>query len=94
MKIKRHPIKNSEDVIVNKIGIDLFEKFYKNYTIKQWNLEANQLAPSVCGRIPVRTNEDDRYFTDKYQFMTKDGYTKMFEKMLSHKDIKILLNKD
>ncbi|MCH7826364.1 MAG: UDP-galactopyranose mutase [Bacteroidetes bacterium] len=94
VKIKRHPIKNSEDVIVNKIGIDLFEKFYKNYTIKQWNLEANQLAPSVCGRIPVRTNEDDRYFTDKYQFMPKDGYTKMFEKMLSHKNIKILLNTD
>ncbi len=79
---KRYPIKNSEDIIVNQVGYDLFEKFFKHYTKKQWNLEPKDLAPSVCGRIPVRTNDDCRYFTDKYQFMPKDGYTKMFEKML------------
>ena len=89
---KRYPIKNSEDIIVNQIGIDLYEKFFKFYTKKQWNLDPSELSPSVCGRIPVRTNEDDRYFTDKYQFMPKEGYTKMFEKMLSHKNIEILLN--
>jgi len=94
IKEKRNPILNSEDIIVNKVGKDLFDKFFRNYTIKQWNLEPKELSPSVCGRIPVRTNTDDRYFTDKYQFMPKDGYTKMFEKMLSHKNIKILLNKD
>jgi len=90
----RYPVKNSEDIIVNQVGVDLFEKFFKNYTKKQWNLEPKELAPSVCGRIPVRTNDDCRYFTDKYQFMPKEGYTKMFELMLKHKNIEILLNTD
>ena len=91
---KRNPILNSEDIIVNQVGTDLYEKFFKNYTKKQWELDPNQLSPSVCGRIPIRTNTDDRYFTDKYQFMPKDGYTKMFEKMLNHPNIEIMLNTD
>ncbi len=91
---KRFPIGNSEDVIVNQVGIDLFEKFFKFYTKKQWNLEPKELSPQVCGRIPVRLNDDCRYFTDKYQFMPKDGYKKMFERMLSDKNIKIILNQD
>jgi UDP-galactopyranose mutase len=91
---KRFPILNSEDIIVNQVGKDLFEKFFKHYTKKQWNLEPKELSPSVCGRIPVRTNDDCRYFTDKYQFMPKDGYTKMFEKMLRHKNIEVILNTD
>ncbi len=91
---KRYPILNSEDIIVNQVGKDLFEKFFKHYTKKQWNLEAKELSPSVCGRIPVRTNDDCRYFTDKYQYMPKEGYTKMFEKILNHKNIKVILNTD
>jgi len=91
---KRYPINNSEDIIVNQVGTDLFEKFFNHYTKKQWNLEPKDLSASVCGRIPVRTNDDCRYFTDKYQFMPKDGYTKMFERMLSHKNIEIVLNTD
>lgn len=91
---KRFPIGNSEDVIVNQVGIDLFEKFFKFYTLKQWGLEPKELSPQVCGRIPVRINDDCRYFTDKYQFMPKDGYTKMFKRMLSNKNIEIILNKD
>jgi UDP-galactopyranose mutase len=94
VKEERYPVKNSEDIIVNQVGYDLFENFFKNYTKKQWNLEPKNLAPTVCGRIPVRTNDDCRYFTDKYQFMPKDGYTKMFEKLLSHKNIEIVLNTD
>jgi UDP-galactopyranose mutase len=94
VKEKRFPILNSEDIIVNQVGKDLFEKFFKHYTKKQWSLEANQLSPSVCGRIPVRTNDDCRYFTDKYQFMPKEGYTKMFEKILNHKNIEVILNTD
>lgn len=90
----RHPILNSEDIIVNKIGYDLFEKFFKIYTQKQWNLEPKELAPTVCGRIPVRTNDDCRYFSDKYQFMPKKGYTKMFERILDHPNIEIILNTD
>lgn len=90
----RHPILNSEDIIVNQVGTELYEAFFKHYTKKQWNLYPNELAPSVCGRIPVRVNDDNRYFTDKYQFMPKDGYTNMFEKMLNHKNIEIILNAD
>ena len=94
VKEKRFPILNSEDIIVNQVGKDLFEKFFKHYTKKQWNLEPKELSPSVCGRIPVRTNDDCRYFTDKYQFMPKAGYTKMFEKILNHKNIEVILNTD
>ncbi|MCF8241885.1 MAG: UDP-galactopyranose mutase [Melioribacteraceae bacterium] len=94
VKEKRHPILNSEDIIVNQVGHDLFEKFFRYYTKKQWEMEPRELSPSVCGRIPVRTNDDCRYFTDKYQFMPKEGYIKMFEKMLSHKNIEIVLNTD
>ncbi len=91
---KRFPITNSEDIIVNQVGFDLFNKFFRHYTKKQWNLEPKELSSSVCGRIPVRTNDDCRYFTDKYQFMPKFGYTKMFEKMLNHKNIELILNTD
>lgn len=91
---KRYPILTSEDIIVNQVGRDLFEKFFLHYTKKQWNLEPKELSPSVCGRIPVRTNDDCRYFTDKYQFMPKDGYNRMFEKMLNHKNIEVILSTD
>jgi UDP-galactopyranose mutase len=91
---KRNPIINSEDIIVNQVGIDLFEKFFRYYTKKQWNLEPNELSPAVCGRIPVRTNDDCRYFTDKVQFMPKDGFTEMFKKILSNKNIELVLNTD
>jgi len=91
---KRDPILNSEDIIVNQVGHDLYEKFFKYYTKKQWELDPSQLSASVCGRILIRTNTDDRYFTDEYQFMPKDGYTKMFEKMLANPNIEIRLNTD
>jgi UDP-galactopyranose mutase len=91
---KRNPIMNSEDIIINQVGKDLYEKFFKYYTQKQWALDPSQLSPEVCGRIPIRTNSDDRYFTDKYQYMPKDGYTKMFEKMLNHPNIEVKLNMD
>ncbi len=91
---EKNVILNSEDIIVSQVGRDLFEKYFRHYTKKQWNLEPKELSPSVCGRIPVRTNDDWRYFTDKYQFMPKDGYTKMFEKMLNHKNIEIILDTD
>ncbi|NWG27144.1 MAG: UDP-galactopyranose mutase [Ignavibacteriaceae bacterium] len=94
VKEKRNPVLNSEDVIVNQVGRDLFERFFLHYTKKQWNREPKELAPTVCGRIPVRTNEDCRYFTDKYQFMPKDGYTAMFRKMLNHPNIEVVLNTD
>jgi UDP-galactopyranose mutase len=90
----RTSILTSEDVIVNKVGRDLYEKFFRGYTKKQWGVDPSQLDATVIARIPVRTNRDDRYFTDTYQAMPKQGYTRMFENMLSHPNIKILLNTD
>jgi UDP-galactopyranose mutase len=90
----RSPIKTSEDVIVNKIGRELYDKFFRNYTRKQWGLDPSELNATVTARVPVRTNRDDRYFTDTYQAMPREGMTKMFERMLSHPNIKILLQAD
>ncbi|MDB5200381.1 MAG: UDP-galactopyranose mutase [Chitinophagaceae bacterium] len=84
----------SEDVVVSKVGRELYEKFFKGYTRKQWDLDPSELDASVTARVPTRTNKDDRYFTDTYQAMPLYGYTKMFEKMLSHPNIKIMLNTD
>jgi len=85
-------VRTSEDVIVSKVGRELYEKFFRNYTRKQWDLDPSELDASVTSRVPVRTNRDDRYFTDTYQAMPLHGYTRMFERMLSHPNIKILLN--
>lgn len=90
----RESIQTSEDVIVNKIGRELYEKFFRNYTRKQWGLDPSALDASVIARVPIRTNRDDRYFTDRYQVMPLHGYTRMFEKMLDHPNIKVLLNTD
>jgi len=90
----RIPIRNSEDIIVSRLGRDLYEKFFRNYSIKQWGLEPKELSRTVCSRIPFRTNTDCRYFTDKYQYMPEKGYTSMFHKMLSHKNIEVVLNLD
>ena len=87
-------IRTSEDVVVSKVGRELYEKFFKNYTRKQWDLDPSQLDASVTARVPTRTNRDDRYFTDSFQMMPKHGYTKMFEKMLDNPNIKIMLNCD
>ena len=87
-------VKTSEDVVVSVVGRELYEKFFKNYTKKQWDLDPSELDASVTARVPTRTNKDDRYFTDTFQAMPLHGYTKMFEKMLSHPNIKIMLNTD
>ena len=87
-------VRTSEDVIVSKVGRELYEKFFRRYTQKQWGLDPSELDACVTARVPVRTNRDDRYFTDTYQVMPRHGYTRMFEKMLVHPNIKILLNTD
>jgi UDP-galactopyranose mutase len=76
------------------VGRELYEKFFRNYTRKQWGLDPSELDASVTSRVPTRTNRDDRYFTDTYQAMPLHGYTRMFEKMLDHPNIKVLLNCD
>lgn len=87
-------IYTSEDVVVSKVGRELYEKFFRNYTRKQWGLDPSELDRSVIARIPTRTNRDDRYFTDTYQAMPLHGFTKMFENMLNHPNIKVMLNTD
>jgi len=86
--------KNSEEVIVSQVGWKLYEMFFKNYTRKQWRRDAKELDPSVCGRIPIRTNRDDRYLSEKFQALPKHGYTPMFQKMLSNPKIEVRLNTD
>lgn len=90
----REPVLTSEDVVLNSVGRDLYEKFFLNYTRKQWGLDPSQLKSGVAARIPVRTNTDDRYFTDTYQAMPKHGYTKMFEAILDHPNISVELEVD
>jgi len=92
--VKCERVQTSEDVVISAVGVELYEKFFKGYTKKQWDLDPSQLDASVTARVPTRTNKDDRYFTDKYQSMPLHGYTKMFEKMLDHPNIKIMLNTD
>lgn len=90
----RDPVRSSEDVVLNSVGRDLYEKFFLNYTRKQWGMEPSELKAGVAARIPVRTNTDDRYFTDRFQAMPLHGYTRMFERMLEHPNISIELGVD
>jgi UDP-galactopyranose mutase len=90
----RESIRTSEDVVVSRVGRELYEKFFRGYTRKQWGLDPSQLDAMVTARVPVRTNRDDRYFSDTYQAMPLHGYTRMFENLLDHRNIKILLNCD
>ena len=90
----REAIRTSEDVVVSKVGRELYEKFFRGYTRKQWDLDPSELDAAVTARVPTRTNRDDRYFTDTYQSMPLHGYTRMFENMLAHPNIKVLLNCD
>jgi UDP-galactopyranose mutase len=85
----RDEIRTSEDVVVSRVGRDLYEKFFRHYTRKQWGLDPSELEAAVTARVPTRTNRDDRYFTDKFQAMPLEGYTKMFERMLDHPEIEI-----
>ena len=90
----REPVRTSEDVVLNSVGRDLYEKFFLHYTRKQWGLDPSELKAGVAARIPVRTNTDDRYFTDTFQAMPKFGYATMFEAMLDHPNIRVELDVD
>jgi len=97
LKARAEPVDNirtSEDVVVSTIGRELYEKFFRGYTRKQWGLDPSELDRSVTARVPTRTNDDDRYFTDKFQCMPAEGYTRMFERMLAQPNIKVMLQTD
>jgi UDP-galactopyranose mutase len=85
---------NSEEMILSQVGHAMYRRFFENYTLKQWKRHPRDLDPSVCGRIPIRLDRDDRYFTDKFQALPSDGYTRMFERMLHHPLITVLLKTD
>ena len=87
-------VRTSEDVVVSAVGRELYELFFQGYTRKQWGLDPSQLDKAVTARVPTRTNTDDRYFGDKHQIMPRDGYTAMFNAMLDHPNIDLLLSTD
>ncbi len=87
-------IRTSEDVVVSRVGRELYEKFFRGYTRKQWGVDPSELDKSVTARVPTRTDRDDRYFSDQFQYMPLHGYTAMFERMLDHPNIEIMLETD
>ncbi len=92
LRIKKKKINNSEDYILSKLGREIYENFYKNYTIKQWGIHPKKINKSVVGRLPIRFNRDPYYVNQKLRVMPKKGYTKLFENMTKDKKIEIMLN--
>lgn len=90
----RVPVRSSEDLVLSSVGRDLCDKFFRGYTRKQWGLDLSELNATVAARIPVRTNSDDRYFTDLFQKMPAFGYSQMFKRMLDHPRIRVQLGTD
>ncbi len=88
---KLEAVRDSRDAVLARFGADIYEKFFKNYTLKQWGIAAEDLHPSVCERIPIRLNRDDRYFTDRFQGMPLHGYHRLFERLAAHPGIHLLL---
>lgn len=87
-------IKTAEDVVVSRVGRELYEKFFRGYSLKQWGIDPSELDKSITARVPTRTSRDDRYFGDAFQYMPASGYTRMFERMLDHPNINITLRTD
>lgn len=94
VRTHKQDINSSEDVVLSSVGAELCELFFRGYTRKQWGLDLSELSAGVAARIPTRTNDDDRYFTDTFQFMPAKGYTHMFNRMLDSSNISIKLSTD
>ncbi len=94
VRLPRDRLLTSEDVVLSSVGTDLCEKFFRGYTRKQWALDLSELSAGVAARIPTRSNDDDRYFSDTFQFMPAQGYTAMFDRMLRHPNIELRLSAD
>jgi UDP-galactopyranose mutase len=88
----RNEIRTSEDVVLNAVGPELCDKFFRGYTRKQWGVDLSELGPQVAARIPTRVNDDDRYFTDSFQAMPRDGFHALFARILEHPRIEVHLN--
>ncbi|MBT9292549.1 UDP-galactopyranose mutase [Prosthecodimorpha staleyi] len=94
VRVPIDPIRTSEDAVLASVGTDLCDRFFRGYTRKQWGLDLADLSASVAARIPTRTGDDDRYFTDRFQFMPAAGYTRLFEAMLASPRITVRLATD
>lgn len=94
IKVKINNPENAEEQVMSNVGPDIYNKFFKNYTIKQWGIHPKDLDASVTARIPIRYNKDDRYFSDKFQGIPEKGYHKMFDNIINHKNIEFRLNSD
>lgn len=81
--------KTSEQRVCSRVGRTLYELLYRDYTRKHWKRDASELHASVTGRLPVRTNDDDRYFSDRYQLMPADGFSALFDRMLEGIDVRL-----
>tara|TARA_B100000989_G_C19516628_1_gene461994 strand:- start:470 stop:1609 length:1140 start_codon:yes stop_codon:yes gene_type:complete len=86
--------KNIDEFFEAKLGNKLANIFFRPYTKKMWGIDPKELEISIGARLPIRTNSDSRYFNDNFQALPKDGYTKLVERILSHKNIKVNLNKE
>jgi UDP-galactopyranose mutase len=93
-QVKFDNINNSEKMGKSRVGEELYNKLFKDYTFKQWNKYPHELDKSILERIPIRPNFDTRYFNDKYQALPHKGYTHFFEKMIDHPNIEVKLNID
>jgi len=93
-KIPILELKKSDDKDLKLLADFIYEKVFLNYTAKQWDKKPEEIDSAVTARVPVFIGKDDRYFNDKYQGVPKEGYTKLFQNMLNHKNIKIMLNTD
>ena len=93
-RIIKKNLKNSEDFILSKLGPEIYEKFYKNYTIKQWGMSPQKLSKNIAGRVPIRFDRNPYYVNEKMKFMPKHGFTQMFQKMIQNKKIRLSLNTD
>ena len=93
-KIKIDNPKNFEEFVLSKLGKDIYDNFYKNYTIKQWNIHPSKLSKEIAGRLPIRFNRDPYYVKEKLRYMPKKGFTQMFKNMTANKRIKIKFNSD
>ena len=85
-------LRENEDEDVREIAQYVYENIFLKYTMKQWGQKPEEINPEVTGRVPVLVSYDNRYFQDKYQGVPKDGFTPMFEQMLDHENIEVLLN--
>ena len=93
-KVKINNPKNFEEFVLSKLGKDIYDNFYKNYTIKQWNIHPSKLSKEIAGRLPIRFNRDPYYVKEKLRYMPKKGFTEMFKNMTANKRIKIKFNSD